>query len=356
MPEGMGGLNDKMGVELVEVCAGAGRGHDAGRGQHPALRPAARRRLGGARRDPRLDRVGAPRVAGQGRGRRRHQRHPPPLGDAAGPSPAWRTAIHRGRSMRDLRGRHHRRARHARVHLADHLHAGRGGTWRLSRRGPGRCASQAWPGRSLLSPSTPARRRGAAASGGRRAPGRWRARGPGRGGARRGGLAPWRSCRPGAPPAAPAPSRARKRLASRETLSGPGADVADAVLLGEGHAGLHQRAADAAATVGRQHVRRHRLHERLEVERGHGGGLEHDGAGDAGRRTRRPRAAPAPGPAARSRGAGRPPAPRGRPGAARPPRARPAPARRPAWRHAAPRGTCSQCTFAHPRDRVAAAL
>ena len=53
MPQGMGALNEKMGIELVEVSAERVVGDDAGRGQHPALRPAARRRVGGAGRDPR---------------------------------------------------------------------------------------------------------------------------------------------------------------------------------------------------------------------------------------------------------------------------------------------------------------
>ena len=57
MPQGMGTLNERMGIELVEVSADRVVAHHAGRGQHPALRPAARRRVGGARRDPRLGRA-----------------------------------------------------------------------------------------------------------------------------------------------------------------------------------------------------------------------------------------------------------------------------------------------------------
>jgi hypothetical protein len=49
-----GALHDRMGVRLTEAGP-AGSWHDAGRGQHPALRLAARRCLGGPRRRPGVD-------------------------------------------------------------------------------------------------------------------------------------------------------------------------------------------------------------------------------------------------------------------------------------------------------------
>ena len=95
-----------------------------------------------------LDRLGDRTRARPALGRRRHQRHPPPLGadghrhrrgDADPPR------AHHG----DVRGRHHRRAGQAGLHLAHHLRAG-----------PGRTGLTHWRrGRARRDPQRPSARR-----------------------------------------------------------------------------------------------------------------------------------------------------------------------------------------------------
>ena len=82
----------RMGIERDRGVARAGRRHDAGRGQHPAVRSAARRRVLRAGRDARLGRraLHAPQTFGGVRARAwtsraTHHRRPAPAW-----SPAWR--------------------------------------------------------------------------------------------------------------------------------------------------------------------------------------------------------------------------------------------------------------------------
>ncbi|CAA9417981.1 MAG: 1,4-dihydroxy-2-naphthoyl-CoA hydrolase in menaquinone biosynthesis, partial [uncultured Nocardioides sp.] len=98
-------------------------GDHAGRGQPAAVRPAARRRVRRARRDAGLDRLRHPRLAREAVRRRRHQRHAPPRGHVGD----RHRGGHRrapGPQHRVVRGRHHRRARQAGLHLAAHLRPG----------------------------------------------------------------------------------------------------------------------------------------------------------------------------------------------------------------------------------------
>ena len=78
----MGPLNEKMGVVLVEVTADrvtATMPVEGNQQPYGLLHGGASVVLA---ETPRLDRLGDPRLPdGQGRGRRRHQRHPPPLRD-----------------------------------------------------------------------------------------------------------------------------------------------------------------------------------------------------------------------------------------------------------------------------------
>ena len=81
MPEGMGGLNEKMGIELVEISAErvVGTMPVAGNTQPYGL-------LHGGASVVLAETLGLGRLRGARRprpalGRRRHQRHPPPLGD-----------------------------------------------------------------------------------------------------------------------------------------------------------------------------------------------------------------------------------------------------------------------------------
>ena len=99
---------------------------------------------------------------GQARRGRRHQRHPPPRRHGRARSPGSPPRCISGRTMATLRGRGHRRARPAGVHLADHLRPGRRGAGR--RRTSGMTCG--------LQPGSPhrCRDRGCAASDGRRAP------------------------------------------------------------------------------------------------------------------------------------------------------------------------------------------
>ena len=114
----------RMGIVLTEATPDRLGGHDAGGGQHPAVRPAARRSIGGPRGDARLVRRDVRRRARAGGGRRGHQRHPP-SGRPVGQRHRVATPIHRGDGD-DLGGRDLGRHRRPRVHLPDHLPAARG--------------------------------------------------------------------------------------------------------------------------------------------------------------------------------------------------------------------------------------
>ena len=96
------------------VSGPSGR-HHAGRGQHPALRPAPRRGVSGARRDPRLHRGGTARGTGPGRRGPRHQRDAPPRCARRG-GHRRRDCPQPGQHRGVLRDPHHRRGGQAGVH------------------------------------------------------------------------------------------------------------------------------------------------------------------------------------------------------------------------------------------------
>ena len=126
MPQRHGRAQREDGHRARRGLRRAGRRHDAGRGQHPALRAAARRRVGGPRRDARArsasavhaqpDRISVGvdinathhRAATSGHGhRRRHRR------------------CTSGRTMATYEVVITDEARQAGLHVADHLRAGR---------------------------------------------------------------------------------------------------------------------------------------------------------------------------------------------------------------------------------------
>ena len=95
----------------------------AGRGQHPALRPAPRRRVGGAGRDPGLARArrSTPTPTGVSVGIDINATHH--RAATSGLVTAAATADPPRPHAGVLRGRDHRRAGQARVHVPDHLRA-----------------------------------------------------------------------------------------------------------------------------------------------------------------------------------------------------------------------------------------
>ena len=98
MPQGMGALNDPMGIELVEISAErvvATMPVEGNTQPYGLLHGGASVVLAET-----LGSVGSatPRLSGPAVGRRGHQRHPPPLGDVRHRH-RCRTAIHLGRSM-----------------------------------------------------------------------------------------------------------------------------------------------------------------------------------------------------------------------------------------------------------------
>ena len=85
MPQGMGGLNERMGIELVEISAErvvATMPVEGNTQPYGLLHGGASVVLAET-----LGSVGSGRARppGPALGRRRHQRHPPPLGDARAP-------------------------------------------------------------------------------------------------------------------------------------------------------------------------------------------------------------------------------------------------------------------------------
>ena len=111
-----GTLVERLGIEVTEWTAERVVGHHAGRGQHPAVRPPARRRVGGARGDPRIAR--AARCTPVASGSPSASRSTPPT---TGPRPAGTvtgvaTPISLGRTLCTLAGPHHRRDGTAGVH------------------------------------------------------------------------------------------------------------------------------------------------------------------------------------------------------------------------------------------------
>ena len=103
----------------------AGGRHDAGGGQHPAVRPAARRCVVRAGRDARLGRGALhAQEASAGRARRRHLRDPPPVGPV-GHGHRGRDAAPPGRLGGHVRDRDHRRERRPGLHGPADLPAAR---------------------------------------------------------------------------------------------------------------------------------------------------------------------------------------------------------------------------------------
>ena len=165
MPEGMGALNEKMGIELVEISAErvVGTMPVEGNTQPYGLLHGGASvvlaetlgsvGLGAARAGPTSSSVGVDINA-------THHRSAT-SGTVTGVATADPPRAQHG----DLRDRHHRRARQAGLHLADHLRAA-----------AARSASRPrLADRSALGPGAA---RAGAASGGRRAPGRAGGRGP----------------------------------------------------------------------------------------------------------------------------------------------------------------------------------
>ena len=113
-------LMDRMGIEVLEATPDRLVATMPVAGQHPALRPAPRRRLGGARRDAGVDRRRPARRPRQGGRRPRHQRHPPP-GGPLGPGDRHGHADQPGPHPGLLRGRRHRRPGPPGLHEPDHL-------------------------------------------------------------------------------------------------------------------------------------------------------------------------------------------------------------------------------------------
>ena len=85
-----GTLIERMGIVVTEASRRAHRRHHARGREHPAVRPAARRRVRGAGRDAGLRRRHGARRRGPGGGRHRAQRHPPPVGARPASSPGPR--------------------------------------------------------------------------------------------------------------------------------------------------------------------------------------------------------------------------------------------------------------------------
>ena len=102
-------LLHRMQIEVLEASPERLVGADAGRGQHPALRPAARRRLGGARRDARLDRRRPCTPARRGSPSASTSTPPTTARRARASSPARRPRCRLGQHPGLLRGRRHRR-------------------------------------------------------------------------------------------------------------------------------------------------------------------------------------------------------------------------------------------------------